>query len=50
MFAVVPSEQGDDPTIDGRLPVPLTQLAQRLWIDADWLARRRPSSPDASSS
>ncbi len=49
VFAVVPSEQGDDPTIDGRLPVPLTQLAQRLWIDADWLARRRPSSSDASS-
>jgi serine/threonine protein kinase len=45
VFAVVPSEQGDDPTIDGRLPVPLTAIAaQRLWVDADWLARRRPST------
>ncbi len=44
VFAVVPSEQGDDPTIDGRLPIPLTSLAsQRLWVDADWLARSRPS-------
>lgn len=45
VFAVVPSEQGDDPTIDGKLPVPLTAIAaQRLWVDPDWLARNRATT------
>ena len=42
VFAVVPSEQGDDPTIDGRMPIPLASLgAQRLWVEPDWLDRQR---------
>jgi hypothetical protein len=42
VLAVVPSEQGDDPTIDRRMPEPMTSLgSQRVWLDADWLQRIR---------